>query len=332
MVFIPIISSILESIGTVVPITGSIIDGVGTIIDKKILKSPKINYINYTVYGFLGLVLVMLPFIFFLWDIKPEAYLLNNILIFAFIIISSILANLLMCYSAKKEEVSIMEPIRLMQPLMTILIAFFLSFFFIEYAKDRNYLNLILALIGSIALISSHIKRTHFKYDKYLIAGILGSLFFALELSFSTFILSYYSSFTFYFLRCLIVFIITLIIFRPRLESIPNKNKWMILFLSVFSVLYRLILYYSYTLNGIVLTTLLMTVLTPLFVYVFARIFLKERLSVRNLISSVIILACVLIAILTNYWLIITTISFWVIIIILIVSQIYKRKYKIFKE
>ena len=280
-----------------IPIIGALLEGAGMVIEKKILKKPKINYKNYTVYGFLALVLVMLPLIFFFWKIDPQAYKPINILIFLSIILFSTLANLLIFYSLKRETLTNIEPIRLMQPLFTIVLAFAFSFMFDRiYSNEQNFTVVVLALIASIALIASHVKKHHIIYNKYIIAALLGSLFFAVELVISKFILSYYSSLTFYFLRCLSVFIIALIIFRPKV-SLEKKTKIMMLLAGAIWVAYRLILYWGYLALGIVFTTILF-ILGPVFIFVFARIFLKEKITWRHIISSIIIIACVIGAIL----------------------------------
>ena len=279
-----------------IPIVGAFLEGSGMTLEKKILRKHKINYKNYTVYGFLALVLVMLPLIFFFWNIKPEAYELNNVLIFAGVILFSILANLLIFYSLKRETVTEIEPIRLMQPLFTIVLAFAFSFIFDGiYAAEKNFTILVLALIASISLIVSHIKKHHLVYDKYLIAALLGSFFFAVELVISKAILPHYSSLTFYFLRCLSVFLIALAIFRPKTE-IQNKTKILFLIVGAIWVFYRLILYYGYLAYGVIFTTILF-IIAPIFVYIFARIFLKEKITWRHIISSIITIACVVIAI-----------------------------------
>ena len=278
-----------------IPLSGAIAEASGMIIEKKILKKPEINYKNYTVYGFLALVLLMLPLIFFFWDIKPEAYQLKNLLILLGVVLFSILANLLIFYSLKRESLSELEPIRLMQPLFTILIAFSLSFFFAEYSSEKNYSILILGLIASIALIASHIKKHHLVYDKYILAALLGSLFFAIELVISKFILPFYSSITFYFLRCLLVFLISLAIFQPK-TKISNNTKILTAIAAAIWIFYRVILYYGYLTYGIVFTTILF-ILAPVFIFLFARIFLKEKISLRNIIASIIIVGCVATAI-----------------------------------
>jgi drug/metabolite transporter (DMT)-like permease len=279
-----------------IPIIGSILEGAGTIIDKKIIIKHKVDYKNYTVYGFLALVLVMLPLIFFFWEIKPEAYSIKNILIFMLVVLFSILANLLVFYSLKRKDVTELEPIRLMQPLFTVLLAFILSFFFITYSTERKYSILILALIASISLIASHVRKHHLVLNKYIIAALLGSFFFAVELVISKAILPYYSSLTFYFLRCLLIFLITAFIFHPSIKSIKNKTKLLMLLSGIIWVAYRWILYYGYLALGIVFTTILF-ILAPIFIFLFARIFLKEKIKLRYIIASIIIILCVITAI-----------------------------------
>ena len=277
------------------PIIGAFLEGAGMTIEKLLLRKKSLNYKNYTVFGFLVIIIAMLPFIFFLWKISPEAYLLKNLFVFFLIIFFSILANLFTFFALKKENLTVIEPIRLMQPLFTILLAFILSFFFQIYYIERNWSILILGLIASITLVLSHIKKHHLVFDKYILAALFGSLFFAIELVLSKFILQYYNSFTFYFLRCLVIFLITWIIFRPKLK-INSKTKWVIFLTGIIWVIYRIILYYGYEIYGVVFTTILF-ILTPIFIYIFARIFLKEKLTLRNIISAAIILACVILAI-----------------------------------
>ena len=282
-----------------IPFVGAIAEATGMTLEKKILRKSSINYKNYVVYGFLALVLVMLPLIFFFWRIGSEAYLLINILIFLLVIITSILANVLVIYAFKKEKVTEIEPIRLMQPLFTILLAFILSFFFEIYSNERRYSILLLAVIASGSLVATHIKKHHLVYDKYVIAALLGSFFFALELVISRSILPHYSLITFYFLRCLSVFLITLIIFRPK-AKLKNKTKFLILIVGAIWVFYRLILYYGYLTYGVVFTTVLF-ILGPIFIFIFARIFLNEKITWRHIVSSIIIILCIITAIIIRF-------------------------------
>jgi drug/metabolite transporter (DMT)-like permease len=67
------------------------------------------------------------------------------------------------------------------------------------------------------------------------------------------------------------------------------------LLMGVIWMIYRVVTYYGYMKIGIISTTLVF-MLSPVFIYVFAKIFLIEKISKRNIIASIIILACVLYA------------------------------------
>ena len=272
------------------PILGALAEGIGITIEKKILRKHKINPKNFIVYSFLAIILVMIPLIYFFWDIQPEAFQLKNILIFVFIILVSILANFFLFYGLKRETVTEIEPIRLMQPLFIILLALMV------YPAERKLSFVILALIASITLVLSHVEKHHLKFDKYIRAALLGSFLFAVELVASKAILSYYSSITFYFIRCLFVFLITLVIFKPTFQ-LSKKTEILFLISGAIWVFYRIILYWGYVTLGVVFTTILF-ILAPIFVYAFAKIFLKEKIKLKQIISSIIIIACVVAAIL----------------------------------
>jgi drug/metabolite transporter (DMT)-like permease len=272
------------------PIIGSLLEAAGMIIEKKTLKQPEINYKNYTVFEFLAIIIVMIPMLIFTWRVSPEALSLGNLLIFAFVIISAIFANLLIFYSLKRESISEFEPVWLTLPLFTILLAF------IFYSRERNWVIVILALAASISLIAAHVKKHHFYFNKYLIAALAGSFLFAVELVASRPILDYYSPFSFYFIRCLFIFIVAALIFRPSFKVINKKTGWMIAAVGLIWALYRAIVYYGYINLGIIFTTTLF-ILSAVFIMLFAVIFLKEKPTLRQIISAAIIVICVALAV-----------------------------------
>jgi len=281
-----------------IPILGAFLEATGMILEKKTLRKKNINYKNYTIYSFFAIVIAMIPFLFFFWRLDVEAFQLKNVLIFFAIAIIALMANLLIFYSLKRETLSEFEPIVLMQPLFTILIAFILSFFISAYSNENNPLILVLALIACITLIASHIKKHHLVYDKYIIAALLGGFLFAVELVISKMILPYYSSWTFYFLRCVVILIIASLIFKPSFKKIDRQSHYLTWIVSLIWIVYRAILYWGYSSLGIIYTTMVLSLLSPVLVFIFARIFLKEKLTLKYIISAVIIISCVVIAVL----------------------------------
>jgi drug/metabolite transporter (DMT)-like permease len=194
----------------------------------------------------------------------------------------------------KGEKINNIEQAKMLEPLFTILLAVVFSFFF-QGLYERNTQILIPALVAGLALIFSHVKKEHLNFNKYFLAAIVGSFFFALELIISRLILDLYSPVTFYFLRCLAVLLLSYVIFRPKLNNVDGKLKINMLIIGAIWVIYRVVTYYGYIKIGIISTTLIF-MLAPVFIYTLAKILLKEKINARNIIASIIIIACVLYA------------------------------------
>jgi drug/metabolite transporter (DMT)-like permease len=280
-----------------IPILGALASGAGTVLEKAILKHKKIGIKLYQITGFLAIVLVMIPLLFFFWKVDAGALSTKNVLLFLGVAISATIANFLVFYGEKGEKITNLEPAKIMEPLFVILLAIIFSFF-IEGIGERNPKIIIPAFIAGIALIFPHIKKEHLRFNKYMTAAIFGNFFFALELVLSKLILEFYSPITFYFLRCLFILIISLILFKPNFKALNGKISLMILIVGVLFVIYRVATYYGYMYYGIMFTTLIIMI-SPLFVYLLANKFLKEKLNWKNIISAIIIIACVLYAVLS---------------------------------
>ena len=279
------------------PILGALALASGTILQKIVLRKRKISIKFYQTAEFLAIVLAMLPFIYFFWKMDSQAFELKNILIFSLIILFSIIANLFTFYSMKWEKVTNLEPAKVLEPLFVILFAIVFSFFAAEL-YERNLKIIIPALIAGAALIFSHIHKHHLKFNKYFIAAIIGSFFFALELVISRLILDFYSPITFYFLRCSSILLISFALFRPKLKNIKGKVRWEIFLVGAIWFIYRIVIYYGYLNFGVIFTTLII-MLGPIFIYIFAWKFLKEKLNWRNIVSALIIIGCVLYGVLS---------------------------------
>ncbi len=279
------------------PIFGALAFATLTLMEKIILGKKKINSQTFVSATFLATIIVMLPFIYFFWKLDAQAFELKNLFIFFLIIISSLTANLLLFFAIKWEKITTLEPAIILEPLFTILLALVFSFIFGTILFQRNFNVIFPAIIASLALVFSHIKKHHLDFNKYFLAAIGASFFFALELVLTKLILDYYTPISFYFLRCLSIFIVAFFLFRPKLSAINTKIKWQIFVTGALWVFYRVMVYYGYIQLGVIFTTLLL-LLGPVFVYAFARIFLKEKLDKRNILAAIVIIACVLYAIL----------------------------------
>jgi len=278
-----------------IPVLGALASASGTILEKTVLKKRKINVGLYQTAIFLAMVIFMLPFLYFFWKLDPVAFELKNLLILALVILLSVAANLLTYFSMKWEKINNLEPAKVLEPLFVVFLAVLFSFLISEELFERNLKIIIPAFIAGAALIFSHVKKHHLNFNKYVLAAIFGSLLFALELVTSRLILDYYSPLLFYLIRCFGIFLITFLIFRPKLTSLNKRVNLEIFITGALWVFFRIFVYYGYTHLGVIFTTLLM-MLSPIFVYFFAHKFLKEKLEWRNIIASIIIVACVVYA------------------------------------
>lgn len=278
-----------------IPVLGALAYAGGTIFQKLVIKKDKINRILYQNAEFLAIIISMLPFIYFFWRLDSSALETKNVIIFALVIIFSFLANLFYFYAIKWEKVTHLEPVKISESFFVILLAIIFSFIFGEGLYERNLSIIIPAIIASLALIFSHLKKHHLEFNKYFVAAIFGSFFFALELVLSRLILDSYSPLTFYFIRCIGILAIGLIAFKTKLNSLDGKLKLKILGIGFLWTIYRVIIYYGYVNLGVIYTTLSL-MLSPLFIYLFAHKILKEKLEWRNIIAAVIIVASIIYA------------------------------------
>lgn len=265
---------------------GALTETAGTLLEKRILK--KIRFQNYQTFGFLAITLVILPFLFFgFWQVSSEAWQFKNLAILGFVIIVSTIANYLTFVGLNRENLTEFEPLRLFQPLFVILLAF------LVYTSERttSLKILIPALIASSALIFSHLNKNHLKLNKYALATLFGSLFFAIELVASKSILQYYNPLSFYLVRCFFVFLLSWMLFHSKLRFTKGL-KMQIILIAVIWVAYRFLLYTGYEIYNVIFTTL-MFILAPVLIYLSAIIFLKERPTWRNTVAAIVILICV---------------------------------------
>ncbi len=263
----------------------------GGVTFQKVILNKKADVKKYQVLEFLAIIIIMIPLLFFFWKLEPQALELKNILIFSGIVIISVIANMFGFAAIKGEKVNNLEPARMMNPLFLVLLAILFSFIN-PSLYERDFTIIIPALIAGVALILSHIKKHHLNFNKYFRFAIYAGFLYALEMVLSRLILDYYTPISFYFLRCAGIFIVSYLILRPKMDGITKKVELKILGVGVLWVGYRILIYYGFIYLGVMFTTLL-SMLGPIFIYAFARIFLKEKIGWKNLVASGVILASI---------------------------------------
>ena len=165
--------------------------------------------------------------------------------------------------------------------------------FFIDsglYQREANIL--IPGLIAATAILLSHVEKHHFKFNKYYIYALIAGVFGALELTTSRMILDLYSPITFYFVRVFFILLISLLIFRPDFKKMDKESSYLMILACIIWISYRVIIYSGYTSIGIISTTLII-MLSPTFLYLFTYIFLKEKIKIKNMAASAVVIMCI---------------------------------------
>lgn len=279
------------SLFLIVPFLSALFYGVGSIFQKSMLRKRNMDIKLYQVTVFFAIAIVLIPFLFLIGGLDPKALSLWSIVIMFSIVVLALLANYFQFTAIKKEPLTNLEPAMMIEPLLIVVVAVILSFFFPE-DFERNLNIVIPALIASAALIFSHVRKHHLVFNKYFIAVIIASFLFATEVTLSRLILDFYKPVTFYFVRCLLVGIVSLAIFKPHFRKLDGKLSWELLGLGLIFVIYRILMYYGFIYLGVIFTTLVIMV-GPIFVYALAWKFLHEKLDWKNIVAAIVILACV---------------------------------------
>ena len=184
-----------------------------------------------------------------------------------------------------QENLEEFESFILFTPLITTLFVWL-------FLGERSEKVFIASLIASLAFILAHLKKNHLvlhKSQKYL-AGVVVMMSFESILIKQT--LVYFSPALLYTLRTLIIFIVFLIIYRMSIKTIPHKS-WVIFVLSgACGALYKIAQFAGFNNYGVIYTTLVL-MLAPFIILLFDKLWLKERLHWRVIVSIIIILGSI---------------------------------------
>jgi drug/metabolite transporter (DMT)-like permease len=269
------------------PLIGVVADAIYLTITKAFLRRfEKFNSREFNWFMFATVVVilaVLMPFIGELpvWPeiVRTAPWLLGAVIL-------ACLHNSLFYWGLKHEKISEIEPFLLFSPLAGILIAG------IFYPSERFVQVYIAIVIASIILLWSHYRRHQVALSDGLLAILAFIILSGLELVFLKRLLEVWNPLTLYFVRCIFVLIGLTLAVRPRLSVVkPHHLKWFGA-IGVLIVIAVWATYSAFKLRGLSETLFVFT-LSPILVYWFSAMFLKEKLQIKNIIASTIIIGLV---------------------------------------
>jgi drug/metabolite transporter (DMT)-like permease len=224
---------------------------------------------------------------YFFFDFKKTDFnYLTISLIFATSIIS-LISNFLFYKGLHHTSIEKAEPLILSNWIFSIILAF------LFFSSERNNIELILALISGITIVATFTEKHHLTFNKYQIYFLTSSFLLAFHAIIIKLLLEIFTPIETYFLRILLQFIFLIIIFRFTLKNVLEKKNSAIIISAIIALIMNIFTYWSYDEIGVISTSMILT-LTPIIAILSSKIFLKENIHPKFLISTLIISSCIL--------------------------------------
>lgn len=247
----------------------------------KKIKSQNIFWFNFVI---MGVSLALLSPLFYFFEATS-----TTMTILVCVALIDTLANLSYFKAFEKLEAGAVTPVLSLAPIITFVMGFFLL-------SDVVTLNTFLVSLGIIigVLIFSldksdlkGIKSSHFRY------AIFAAILFGISAIPSKYLLDTLGAInapTLYMFRAGYIASFSLLFFKPSIPDI-SLSQFRILFLrSVFVIVQWLLIYKSLTIGNAGVTLTLANV-SPVFTFILAAIFLKEKITARKVLASMLIVS-----------------------------------------
>lgn len=270
---------------------GALFQATSRALDKFVLSSERVEPRVYLGVSFIFIFFIDLVLFFGTGAALSETIFQGKFLaLMGASVILGIIVNAVYYSGLAVQKLTEVEPITLFGNATAVLIAGFLIH------GEHDLPSLLLTLLAISAVIWAHLERRHLVFDRYMWCLFLWSLVGApLSVAVNRELLRAYSPIALEAVRTALMMPFFLFIMRKNeLHAHLVKRSWAVLFLlNLLSAVAFVLLNFGYQTMGIIETTLLW-MLTPLFVYVFATVFLGEKLRAKNAAAfSVVILSIV---------------------------------------
>ena len=260
----------------------------GVVADKFVLSRYRVPVMRFVPLLFIWLTVITAVFLP-LWGSAHYNLMLEwrNILIFITMIVVAVIWNIFYSQGIQKEDLHEFELIMLLSPLATIMFAE------IFLPAERNASVLIPGLIASFTLIATRFRSHHVHIGKTAWRTILAMILMSFESVLIKHLLGVFSPVTLYFFRTLVIAIVFVIMYRPKLFAMPSGAYALTIISAIFGVVQMVLKFIGFNSLGVVETTMIL-VLGPFLVYVASSAFFKERLYKRDIIAGIVVVLCIL--------------------------------------
>lgn len=270
------------------PFLAVVFDALTLIITKRVfVKFRALDYKSFAWWLFVWIIVIGLLLSPWLAVMRPEAaqpYYLWLLLALAFLAANY---NLLYYFGLEHEKVSKIEPFLLFNPLVAIVVA---SLF---YADERSWHVYLAAAVASLALMWSHVDHQHLKLSRPILAILGFALLHGFEAVVIKQLLAVYSPLALYLMRCIVIAVFLWVVEKGKISRISLRQVPYFILIAVSAMATSVFVYSAYQGIGIGLTMAVLF-LSPILIYFLCVLYLREKLKLKNVISSAVIVGVII--------------------------------------
>ncbi len=269
----------------IAPFLAALANSAGLVIDKIALSKRNIPLRSYVPFLFLYLFFFSALATPFLGQVNWQLLLAPQfIFLFLVLIVLAITWNIFYYESLRKEQLYEFETILMFTPLVIIVLSW------IFFPETWNIRIGTTALIAALALVWSHWDKHHLRLSHYSMNLIVAIVLMAIEEIIATELLrdGVFSPVSLYALRTFILFSFFFAYYRPNVTKVSRANLNLISLSGLLGMLFMVLKYYGYQKLGIPYTALI-TLASPMAVYMASATVMHERMRVKVLIAALIV-------------------------------------------
>lgn len=260
----------------------------GIVVDKVVLSHYKIPVKRFIPLLFIWLAVItafLLPkFGSVDWVVLGAP---KYLLLFLAMLLVAITWNSFFYRGIQSEEIHEFELIMLLSPLFTII------FSEIFLPSERSLSLFIAGVVASLALIVSRFRHHHLQIGKNSVIIFTAMILMSAESILIKMLLDVFSPAALYFARTVVMSLVFLILWRPKLLAMPKKCFAYTIISAVFGVTQMVLKFYGFAKLGVIETTIIL-VLGPFLVYFFSAFYFKENLKKRDIFAALVVIASVI--------------------------------------
>lgn len=260
----------------------------GVVADKFVLSKYRVPVMRFVPLLFIWLAAITAVFLTRWGSIRYDLiFEWKYIAVFALMIVVAVIWNIFYYQGIQKEDLHEFELIMLLSPLATILFAE------IFLPSERNISILIAGVIASVALIATRFRKYHVHIGKIAWKTMLAMLFMSFESILIKYLLDVFSPVTLYFVRTIVIAVVFLILYKPKLLAMTQGAYALTILSAMFGVVQMVLKFYGFASLGVIETTMIL-VLGPFLVYIASAAFFKEHLYKRDVFAAMVVISCIL--------------------------------------